>query len=133
MAAGVDFLTRPVVGVRLVATYNFCTSTRRRARARPGVIEPRDPPRSQNYRKTLTAPTSRKALHLRCGAKTRTGAPCQRKTFANGRCRNHGGMSSGPKSPPAANAFRRLKRNGGRGGEQPEAPLHPSLLAVKAE
>ena len=35
----------------------------------------------------------------RCRAKTRLGRPCRRKGLANGRCRNHGGMSTGPKSP----------------------------------
>lgn len=35
----------------------------------------------------------------KCGAKTRSGAPCQSKQMANGRCRMHGGKSTGaPKS-----------------------------------
>ncbi len=34
----------------------------------------------------------------RCGAKTRRGTPCQRKALQNRRCRNHGGMSTGPKT-----------------------------------
>ncbi|MGE8943105.1 HGGxSTG domain-containing protein [Leptospira interrogans] len=35
----------------------------------------------------------------RCGARTRAGHPCQRKgTGAGGRCANHGGASTGPKS-----------------------------------
>lgn len=33
-----------------------------------------------------------------CGAKTRKGTPCRAKAMANGRCRNHGGLSSGPKT-----------------------------------
>ncbi|MEJ6390473.1 HGGxSTG domain-containing protein [Gymnodinialimonas ulvae] len=34
-----------------------------------------------------------------CGAKTRTGEPCQRKPIlGRKRCRNHGGMSTGPKT-----------------------------------
>lgn len=32
-----------------------------------------------------------------CGAKTRSGKPCQSKAMANGRCRMHGGRSSGPR------------------------------------
>ncbi|WP_276574348.1 MULTISPECIES: HGGxSTG domain-containing protein [Billgrantia] len=40
---------------------------------------------------------------LRCGAKTRAGTPCKRRDlFASGRCRMHGGMSTGPKSGPRA-------------------------------
>lgn len=35
----------------------------------------------------------------RCGAFARsTGQPCQAKALANGRCRNHGGLSTGPTS-----------------------------------
>ncbi|WP_339158070.1 HGGxSTG domain-containing protein [Paenibacillus sp. FSL W8-0186] len=32
-----------------------------------------------------------------CGAKTRSGEPCKRAALANGRCRLHGGKSTGPK------------------------------------
>jgi hypothetical protein len=33
----------------------------------------------------------------RCGARNRRGEPCMRRElFANGRCRNHGGLCSGP-------------------------------------
>jgi hypothetical protein len=34
----------------------------------------------------------------RCGAKTRPGSPCMRKALSNGRCPNHGGLSTGPKT-----------------------------------
>jgi len=35
-----------------------------------------------------------------CGARTRKGAPCQRtRLMLGGRCRCHGGMSTGPKTP----------------------------------
>lgn len=35
----------------------------------------------------------------RCGAKTRAGHSCQRRGIgAGGRCRNHGGMSTGPRT-----------------------------------
>ena len=98
LEAGVDFLVLPAIGVRLVTTHNLCTRTRRRARARHGVIETPDPPKSQNSAKTLPSMPMPKALQPRCGAKTRTGTPCRRRSFANGRCRNHGGLSSGPKS-----------------------------------
>jgi hypothetical protein len=38
-------------------------------------------------------------LKRRCGAYARsTGQPCQAKALANGRCRNHGGLSTGPTS-----------------------------------
>jgi hypothetical protein len=34
-----------------------------------------------------------------CGAKTRTGAPCKRTdVYRNGRCKFHGGLSTGPRT-----------------------------------
>ena len=37
---------------------------------------------------------------VRCGAYARsTGKPCQAKALTNGRCKLHGGMSTGPKTP----------------------------------
>ncbi len=35
----------------------------------------------------------------RCGAWTRAGQPCQGPAMSNGRCRLHGGLSTGPKTP----------------------------------
>ena len=35
----------------------------------------------------------------RCGARTRTGRACQGPAMRNGRCRMHGGRSTGPTSP----------------------------------
>ncbi len=35
----------------------------------------------------------------RCGAKTRKGTPCKRRSLPNGRCLNHGGLSTGPRTP----------------------------------
>ena len=41
-----------------------------------------------------------KSAILKCAAKTRTGEPCKRRGVGKGgRCRNHGGMSTGPKTP----------------------------------
>jgi hypothetical protein len=35
-----------------------------------------------------------------CGARTRAGHPCRRKGLGRGeRCPNHGGMSTGPRTP----------------------------------
>lgn len=37
---------------------------------------------------------------LRCGAQTRSGTLCKRKDiYSCGRCRLHGGLSTGPKTP----------------------------------
>jgi len=35
----------------------------------------------------------------RCGAKTRKGTPCKSPAMSNGRCRMHGGKSTGPRTP----------------------------------
>jgi hypothetical protein len=35
----------------------------------------------------------------RCCAKTRKGTPCQSPAMRNGRCRMHGGASTGPRTP----------------------------------
>jgi len=42
----------------------------------------------------------------KCGAYARsTGNPCQAKALANGRCKNHGGMSTGPRSDEGRRAI----------------------------
>lgn len=35
----------------------------------------------------------------RCGACTRAGHPCRSPAMRNGRCRLHGGLSTGPRTP----------------------------------
>src|SRR5206468_8164704 len=35
----------------------------------------------------------------RCGARTRAGCACRQPAMANGRCRLHGGLSTGPRTP----------------------------------
>jgi hypothetical protein len=56
---------------------------------------------------------------LKCGAYARTtGNPCQAKALGNGRCKNHGGMSTGPKTPEGRQAIAQSTRqrmaSGGR-------------------
>ena len=44
-------------------------------------------------------PMDKDLIDLRCGAKTRAGTPCKRRgLYINGRCRLHGGLSTGPKT-----------------------------------
>jgi len=52
---------------------------------RRGWLKNNNPPGDPN-----TAP--------RCGAKTRKGTPCRAPAMANGRCRMHGGKSTGPRT-----------------------------------
>lgn len=54
----------------------------------------------------------------RCGARTRTGGECQARAVwchetdspRNGRCRNHGGLSTGPRTEEGRNAIRQSNR-----------------------
>lgn len=50
-----------------------------------------------------------------CGARTRKGTPCQcRKLLRKGRCKRHGGASTGPKTAEGrARALANLKRGAG--------------------
>ena len=41
----------------------------------------------------------------RCGAKTRTGSLCGQFAMKNGRCRYHGGKSTGAKNPQSKHGF----------------------------
>ena len=46
-----------------------------------------------------------------CGAKTRLGRPCIATGLANGRCKNHGGASTGARTPEGkAKSLSKLKQ-----------------------
>ena len=50
-------------------------------------------------------------MKIKCGAYARsTGNPCQAKALTNGRCKNHGGMSTGPKTPEGRQAIAQSTR-----------------------
>jgi len=50
---------------------------------------------------------SSKPSHPRCGAHARsTGMPCKAKAMNNGKCRNHGGMSTGPRTEQGKSAIK---------------------------
>jgi hypothetical protein len=50
-------------------------------------------------------------LKTQCGAYARsTGRPCQAKALPNGRCKNHGGMSTGPKTQEGRKAIAEATR-----------------------
>jgi hypothetical protein len=56
---------------------------------------------------------------MACGAKTRAGAPCKLTAiYLNGRCKFHGGMSTGPRTPEGKAASR---LNGSKGGRPRKA------------
>src|SRR5262249_26539934 len=54
------------------------------------------------------------ALLYRCGAKTRAGKRCQAPAMPNGRCRLHGGLSTGPKTAGGKERIRKALTKHGR-------------------
>jgi hypothetical protein len=49
-----------------------------------------------------------------CGARNRSGNPCRQPGMANGRCRLHGGKSTGPRTPEGLERARKAAlRHGG--------------------
>ena len=73
---------------------------------------------ASNYRKAVqqVVAANRRATNTplrgeKCGAKTRKGTPCQCKALANGRCKLHGGRSTGPRTAEGkTRAARNLRR-----------------------
>lgn len=59
-------------------------------------------------------PTGDLADASRCGARTRSGAPCQGPAMPNGRCRMHGGASTGPRTAEGLARMRAAKTKHGR-------------------
>ena len=54
----------------------------------------------------------------RCDARTRAGTPCRRWPMPNGRCRLHGGCSTGPRTAEGLARLRAARTiHGGRGAE----------------
>ena len=53
-----------------------------------------------------------------CGARTRTGGQCRVPPMANGRCRDHGGLSTGPRTAEGLARMRRAKTRHGLYAEE---------------
>ena len=61
-------------------------------------------------------------VKFECGAYARsTGRPCQGRALMNGRCRNHGGLSTGPKTEGGRRAVGEATRNRMRSGQREKA------------
>lgn len=60
-----------------------------------------------------------KATKQTCGAKTRSGTPCENlRIYPNGRCKNHGGLSTGPRTKEGiARALANLKHGNSKRGQ----------------
>ena len=58
-------------------------------------------------------------MKMQCGAYARsTGQPCQAKALANGRCRLHGGLSTGPRTKAGKRAIGIAARSRLAAGDQ---------------
>jgi len=61
-------------------------------------------------------------LKVKCGAHARsTGQPCKAQAMKNGRCRNHGGLSSGPKTAEGRRAIGEATRARMASGQRKKA------------
>jgi hypothetical protein len=59
----------------------------------------------------------------RCGAKTRRGVPCRGPAMPNGRCRMHGGPSTGPRTPEGLERSRKANWKHGAYSKETRALL----------
>jgi hypothetical protein len=70
----------------------------------------------------------------RCGARSkRTGEPCQGAAMPNGRCKFHGGKSTGPRTPEGLERSRRANWKHGhfsREAKAEQSRLRAALLAL---
>jgi hypothetical protein len=49
----------------------------------------------------------------RCGSRTRAGTPCRQAAMGNGRCRMHGGLSTGPRTAEGLERIRKARTRAG--------------------
>ncbi len=62
-------------------------------------------------------------LAPRCGARTRAGCPCRSPAMANGRCRMHGGASTGPRTEAGRARIHAARTTHGGYGAEAKAVL----------
>jgi hypothetical protein len=71
----------------------------------------------------------------RCGARSkRTGKPCQGAAMPNGRCKFHGGKSTGPRTPEGLERSRRANWKHGHFSREAKAErsrLRAAILAIR--
>jgi hypothetical protein len=108
--AGVEFVGHAKPGVRLVQNDNFAMRPPSRARPRHGVKRVLSGLAALASSKTVSVVAMRRKPSRQCGAKTRAGPPCRRTALANGRCPNHGGRSTGPRTPEGRRRIAEVQR-----------------------
>src|SRR5512133_1631135 len=68
----------------------------------------------------------------RCGANTRCGMPCLCPAMANGRCRLHGGLSTGPRTAEGIERIRQAVTKHGRYSQVAMAERHYVRELIRA-
>ena len=68
----------------------------------------------------------------RCGARNRAGEPCRAPAMSNGRCRCHGGKSTGPRTQQGLQRLRAARTVHGFYGEEGRAFRH-TIAALFAQ
>jgi hypothetical protein len=71
----------------------------------------------------------------RCGARRKsTGQPCRAPAMPNGRCRVHGGASTGPRTPEGLERSRKARWKHGRYSQEAKAErarVRAAVLAIR--
>ena len=100
--------------------------------------EPHAPPAGRTGAGTTPAELAHDAGPLaqscpRCGARTRAGLACRSPAMANGRCRMHGGTSTGPRTAEGLARIRKARTvHGLYGAEMAELRRHCTALRAEA-
>ena len=108
--AGVEVVGHAKPGVRLCQNANYVTRPPSRARPRHGVKPISLGLATLLRSKTMPIAAARRTPSSPCGARTRAGAACRRMALANGRCPNHGGLSSGPRTSEGRRRIAEVQR-----------------------
>lgn len=71
------------------------------------------------------------SMAAHCGAKTRRGTPCRCRAMPNGRCRLHGGLSTGPRTTAGIERIRKAVTKHGRYSAAAKAEMQRFRTLVK--
>ena len=83
------------------------------------------------YASARSAALDRVEAAPRCHARRRDGAGCQAPSMPNGRCRMHGGMSTGPRSPEGLARARRARWRHGHYSAEARAERREVRAAIR--
>jgi len=92
------------------------------------MTEPRD--RRRGWLKNDNPPGDLSTVP-QCGARNKRGTPCRCPAMKNGRCRLHGGRSTGPRTAAGIEAIRRSRTTHGRFSAQAIAERQHDRLLLR--